>query len=603
MTGSQLSVRVILSLAALFVIALPARAGEWTFNGVERVVAISDIHGAYGAMVRTLQSAQVLDEALSWSGGQTHLVIVGDILDRGPDSRDAMDLLMRLEDEAVADGGRVHVLMGNHEVMNLIGDLRYVSNEEYAAFAAEESAEEREGWFKAYLRSRVGDDAPFADHRRAFDEKSPPGFFAHRNAFASEGRYGRWLLSKQIMVVIDGTAFVHGGISPLIGEIGLQGVNETLHDQIAVYVRQVEKLIESGILLPTDTYRERPQLLRNFTPAPDADVATLAALKYLNGSEVYAVNGPFWYRGNAYCGDLIETDRLQASLQAIGAQRVVIGHTPTPGRRIFERLGGRVIEVDTGMLNSYYSGHGNALVISGDELSVITESGDHGPAPAAHPRFVGNRPGGLDTAALEALLANGEVLPIGRDAAGTQRVSVTEGEFVVNAVFSKRTRRNFYPEVAAYRTDLLLGLDMVPVAVKREVDGVDGSLQFLPAGTIDENQRRELGGDADCPFAVQWNAMQIFDALIFNKGRSIPAISYDQSTWNLILAGHSKTFAANKSIPRNLAEVELDVGTAWKEALSSLTDELLEKKLGDVLDSRRLRALGARRDTLLNSES
>ncbi|MCH8059564.1 MAG: metallophosphoesterase [Proteobacteria bacterium] len=599
MTGRQLSVRVIFSLAVLFVIALPARAGEWTFNGIERVVAISDIHGAYGAMIRTLQSAQVLDEELSWSGDRAHLVIVGDILDRGPESRDAMDLLMRLEDEAASAGGRVHVLLGNHEVMNLIGDLRYVSDEEYAAFAADESEEERERWFKAYSRSRVGDDAPIEEHRRAFDEKSPPGFFAHRNAFASEGRYGRWLLSKQIMIVIDGTAFVHGGISPLISEIGLQGVNETLHDKVAVYVRQVEKLIEAGILLPTDTYRERTQLLRDFTAAPDVDVATLAALKYLNGSEVYAVNGPFWYRGNAYCGDLIETDRLQTSLQAIGAQRVVIGHTPTPGRRIYERLGGRVIEVDTGMLNSYYSGHGNALVISGDELSIITESGKHWPAPTTHPRDVGARQSKLDTAKLEALLANGEALATGVDVAGRQLVSILDGENVVNAVFSKRTRRNFYPEVAAYRIDLLLGLDMVPVAVKREFDGVEGSLQFLPAGTIDENKRAELGGDADCPFTVQWNAMLIFDALIFNEGRSVPTISYDQSTWNLILAGHSKTFAANKSIPKNLANVELDIGATWIEALLSLTDELLKEQLGDVLDKRRLRALGARRDALL----
>jgi len=599
MTGSQPSVRIISLLAVLFVIALPARAGEWTFNGIERVVAISDIHGAYGAMVRTLQSAQVLDEALSWSGGQTHLVVVGDILDRGPDSRDAMDLLMRLEDEAASAGGRVHVLLGNHEVMNLIGDLRYVSDEEYAAFAADESEEERERWFKAYSRSRVGDDETIEEHRRVFDKKSPPGFFAHRNAFASEGRYGRWLLSKSIMIVIDGTAFVHGGISTLVGEIGLQGVNETLHDKVAVYVSQVETLVEAGILLPTDRFRDLPALLDGLTATPDGDAAIVAAVKYLNESEVYAEHGPFWYRGNASCSELIEADRLQMSLQAIGARRVVIGHTPTPGRRVLERLGGRVFEVDTGMLNSYYDGHGNALVITGDDVSVISENGEHWPAPTAHPRDVGNRPVGLDTAALEALLATGKALPKGFDAAGRQLVSILNGEHVVNAVFSKRTRRNFYPEVAAYRVDLLLRLGMVPVSVKREFKGVDGSLQFLPAGTIDEAKRRETGIGASCPLADQWGAMLVFDALIFNEARFATTISYDRAATNLILTGHSKTFAASKSRPRQLDDVALDVGAAWQEALSSMTDQLLKEQLGDVLDKRRLRALGTRRDALL----
>ena len=105
-----------------------AQADEWHFSGVERIVAVSDIHGAYGALVETLQEADVVDKRLAWSGGKTHLVITGDLLDRGPDSRRVMDLVMRLEIEAPRAGGRVHQLLGNHEVMNLIGDLRYVAD-------------------------------------------------------------------------------------------------------------------------------------------------------------------------------------------------------------------------------------------------------------------------------------------------------------------------------------------------------------------------------------------------------------------------------------------------------------------------------------------
>jgi hypothetical protein len=83
---------------------LPSLASEWQYSGAERIVAVSDIHGAYQPMVATLRNAGVLDADLRWSGGSTHLVIVGDILDRGPDSRDVMDLLMRLEGEAEAAG-------------------------------------------------------------------------------------------------------------------------------------------------------------------------------------------------------------------------------------------------------------------------------------------------------------------------------------------------------------------------------------------------------------------------------------------------------------------------------------------------------------------
>ena len=132
-------------LALLLACSLPVTgiASQWQFSGVERIVAVSDIHGAYQPMVATLRNAGVLDADLGWAGGATHLVIVGDILDRGPDSRDAMDLLMQLEGEAEAAGGKVHVLLGNHEVMNLTRDRRYWNADLVAAFSKDETQSER----------------------------------------------------------------------------------------------------------------------------------------------------------------------------------------------------------------------------------------------------------------------------------------------------------------------------------------------------------------------------------------------------------------------------------------------------------------------------
>ena len=107
-------------------------------------------------MVSTLQNAEILDENLAWAGGEATLVIVGDILDRGPKSRAAMDLLIRLEGEADMVGGRVQVLIGNHEAMLLTGDMRYVSGPEYEAFAEEEDPDERVRWFDHYVERQVG---------------------------------------------------------------------------------------------------------------------------------------------------------------------------------------------------------------------------------------------------------------------------------------------------------------------------------------------------------------------------------------------------------------------------------------------------------------
>jgi predicted MPP superfamily phosphohydrolase len=152
-TGGRL-----LALLFCFCIQLSSvLADDWKFTNVDRIVALSDIHGAYDALVTTLQEAGVIDDKLDWSGADTHLVITGDLLDRGPDSRQVVDLIMRLEKQAPQAGGRVHQLLGNHEVMNLNGDVRYVSEAEFAAFADDESPQEREYWYRQFRSNHPAD--------------------------------------------------------------------------------------------------------------------------------------------------------------------------------------------------------------------------------------------------------------------------------------------------------------------------------------------------------------------------------------------------------------------------------------------------------------
>jgi hypothetical protein len=84
-------------------------------------VAIGDVHGALDEFVVVLRGVELVDEELNWIGGRTHLVSLGDLVDRGDYGRQVMDLVMRLQAEAEAAGGAVHIVLGNHEVMNLVG--------------------------------------------------------------------------------------------------------------------------------------------------------------------------------------------------------------------------------------------------------------------------------------------------------------------------------------------------------------------------------------------------------------------------------------------------------------------------------------------------
>src|SRR5262245_39567688 len=89
-----------------------------SWSDVQRVVAFGDVHGAADDLIGLLRAASVIDADLRWSAGASHVVSLGDLLDRGAQSREVMDLLMRLEDEAAAAGGALHVVLGNHEAMN-----------------------------------------------------------------------------------------------------------------------------------------------------------------------------------------------------------------------------------------------------------------------------------------------------------------------------------------------------------------------------------------------------------------------------------------------------------------------------------------------------
>jgi hypothetical protein len=585
-----------------------AYAEKWHFPDVERIVAVGDVHGAYDGLIATLQGAGVIDDKLAWSGGKTHLVFTGDLLDRGAKSRDVMDLVMRLEKEALRDGGRVHLVLGNHEVMNLTGDLRYVANAEYIAFLDMEKRKERRRWYKRF-KNGTPEDMDESTVLSQFNKKAPPGFFGHRRAFRHDGIYGKWLLEKPFIVVVNETAFVHGGLPAFVAEYGLEGPNVTLKQHLQDYVVTRDYLADNDVMSPIDRFKEIPKMfagLANAGQIPDEYLDEVQTAIDLSESPLHWGAGPTWYRGTAMCNQLVEGDSLNRVFSRIGASRVVMGHTSTVTRLVQQRMNGQVVEIDTGMLKSTYKGSGNALVIEGDALSVVNEDGRNDLSPIDHPLRVGHESLAISDAEMADILANGTIADPNGGGATWKIVTVTKGEHTVSAYFRELqgAEEGDIPELAAYRLDRLLGLDMIPATVRRVIGDRKGIMQFIPEDAITELHRVASGRGKEmyCSREKQIAVMHVFDALINNQGRTPLSMLYSPDDWLLILIGHDTSFSTEVERPEYLRDIELTVGDQWRAALAKLDDDTLSTALGGVLDDARLAALARRRDALINKE-
>jgi hypothetical protein len=264
---------------------------------------------------------------------------------------------MRLEGEAKKAGGRVHALLGNHEVMNVLGDLRYVSAEEYEHFRTADSIDRRARFLRnltdvARERARSAGAAFDADAYRAkLLEEIPLGFVERTVELSAEGRYGRWLRQRPVMVKVNGVVFVHGGLTPEVAALGCEAVNDAVRREIT---RDIEKT------------RAQP-------------LATLAA----------GEKGPLWYRGFWKEDEGALLPSVERVLQSLGARAIVVGHTVTGTGRIQTRFGGRVVGIDIGMGEVYGSRLG-ALEVGPDGAitAVYPDSREELARPAAAARAV-----------------------------------------------------------------------------------------------------------------------------------------------------------------------------------------------------------------------
>lgn len=264
----------------------PPPVGERSFSGIDSVYVVGDVHGRFDRMLGLLANADLVDDEGAWTGGTRHLVLTGDLFDRGDDVIRVLWFLYRLEREAAAAGGRVHVVYGNHEAMAMANDTGYVAGKE--KFIAQQ-------------------------HGVSYGEMFDP----HTSVL------GRWLATKPALIRIEDVLLAHGGVSPTYVQYALAEVSDSLRRFITepLFIRLRDTRSVAAVL-------EFSQL---------DSLAIGRRIQFLFSDE-----SVLWYRA------FVRSDTLGAHLDAVldhfDSTIHVIGHTPVP--TIEERYDGRLIAVD-----------------------------------------------------------------------------------------------------------------------------------------------------------------------------------------------------------------------------------------------------------------
>jgi len=367
-------------------LALPLLQQAWGAKTSSRVVAVGDVHGDLEALVSILQKAEIIDDQRRWSGGNATLVQTGDILDRGAQDRQVMDLLMELEKEAPKGGGRVVVLLGNHEMMNIMGDLSYVAPAAYTSFVDGESEQRRQKAYQDYLQlikqrgQALGNPTGITSEvEQQWMEEHPPGFVEYREALKPKGKYGSWLRNRPAIVQIADTLFLHGGIHPNLATLKVQEINQRIKEEIQAFDTYTQHMVQEKLILSFFTLNEIVSAAQKEVEWREAEAGKegpqLTRLKeFLNFGSWLSTHpdGPLWFRGFAHWSEEEGAQQLPQLLRAYGVKHFVVGHTPQLPVQIQMRFEGKIFLIDTGMLSSYYRGGGaSALEIQDGKFTAI----------------------------------------------------------------------------------------------------------------------------------------------------------------------------------------------------------------------------------------
>lgn len=240
------------------------------FPKVKNLVVLSDIEGNFDAFRKLLQATKVIDENLEWTFGDGNLVLVGDLFDRGLQVTEVLWFIYYLEEKAKAAGGYIHFILGNHEIMNLSGDLRYVQQK--------------------YLDNAVLLNQKYVT---LYDENS---------------ELGRWLRTKNIVEKIGDIVFAHGGISGNINRmnISIPAINKLARPHYADSTFTSADLRSDTVLGDLGPFWYRGYYEKNNPRIPlqiDSTLSQFGAHHIITGHTIVSDTISVWYNGK-----LLNTD-------------------------------------------------------------------------------------------------------------------------------------------------------------------------------------------------------------------------------------------------------------------------------------------------------
>lgn len=297
-----------------------------------RIVSVGDLHGDYASTELILRAMGIMGEHGEWIGGDTIFVQTGDVCDRGDHSGEIYRALFRLQDEAPCQGGQVILLFGNHDILNLAGEFDFAGDDETASLAGMDAAGLSDGEHAA--RTRV---------------------------FAPDGWVGRGLRRRGQAAALLGKEagfqqpllFVHGGL-----------MHRTVAMLQSLCEVSFEELAAAEILGPT-VVDILNSVVHRYLSGTAEEVNSFVNCNEEPCREIFGEFGPFWCRELAM-GDAGPTE-LQATLDVLGAIRMVVGHTPQRNGEVRHWYGGRLVLTDT-LISAAYTGtpHLSALEITAD---------------------------------------------------------------------------------------------------------------------------------------------------------------------------------------------------------------------------------------------
>lgn len=358
-----------------------------------RIVAVGDVHGAFDELTGILRETGLIDDELRWTGGNAIFVQTGDFTDRGPEVRQCMDLLMRLQQEAPDAGGEVIVLLGNHEVMNLVSEVRDVAPVEYVSFVDDDSGRRQDEAYDAWAEVRAararaaGDPEPPLgdDWRAAWEVQYPLGFSERMDAFGPQGTYGRWLRELPAAVRIGNILFMHAGVTPALADRSVDQINEQIWAEIGLFADVKAEMMNRDLITPNAKFREIIAFASTEFDRLSAasDPASGAALddreaRFAQSLQMVAnvlewqlldQEGPMFFRGWALWPDT-QQEVAAEILSKQGASHIVVAHTTQLDGSIKVRFAGGAFLIDTGMLK-YYGGRPSALEILDGRFTAI----------------------------------------------------------------------------------------------------------------------------------------------------------------------------------------------------------------------------------------